>query len=203
MHKLARRFNNRRLQALACAVAAVAGLSWSGAALAEVTVTPAARGFDVDVTGQASTTEVLEAIANATGVEIKGTPGDAAVGENHLRGTSLERAIGVLLPKAGFIVRSDAEGKPAAIIFMAVSDDGSRPPGIEAAPPPMPDGSAPLDPADGAADGAPADAPLPDGMAPEAPVQDSVAPETPLPDGSAEPAQDPLPSGTQGEAPGG
>jgi len=179
------------------------GLSWPGAALAEVTVTPAAKGYDVDVTGQASTTEVLEAIVGATGVEIKGTPGDAAVSENHLRGASLERAIRALLPKAGFIVRSDAEGKPAAIIFMAVSDDGSRPPGIEAAPPPMPDGSAPLDPADGAADAAPADAPLPDGMAPEAPVQESVAPETPLPAGSAEPAQDPLPSGTQGEAPGG
>ena len=70
MHKLARRFNNRLMQAVACATAVVAGLSWSGAALAEVTVTPAARGFDVDVTGQASTTEVLEAIANATGVEI-------------------------------------------------------------------------------------------------------------------------------------
>lgn len=201
MHKLARRFNNRLMQAVACAAAVVAGLSWSGAALAEVTVTPAARGFDVDVTGQASTTEVLDAIANATGVEIKGTPGDAAVGENHLRGASLERAIGVLLPKAGFIVRSDADGKPVAIIFMAAPDAGGAPPdggpAMGTGAPPVPDGSAPLLPDDSGPDGSAGGVP-PDAVSPEGAPQ-----EAPPPDGSDQPAPDAAPPGTQDDGSGG
>lgn len=208
MRNLASWSNSKLMQAFGCPAALVVGLSWSAAALAEVTVTPIARGYNVDVTGQASTTELLEAIAGVTGVEIKGTPGDAAVGENHLRGASLERTIRALLPKAGFIIRSDAEGKPLAIIFMPASDESSPPPGIDMAAPPLPDGSAPPEPADGTSDGAAtdvpqADMPLPDGTDPAAPLPDGTTPDTPLPDGTVEPPQDPLPSGTQGGDSGG
>lgn len=191
----------RRQRLLVTAILGLA-LGWPCLARAEVTVTPVAKGYDVDVIGQASSAEVLEAIAGATGVEIKGTPGDTTVNESHLRSASLERAIRALLPRAGFVVSSDAEGKPVSIIFMAVSGDGGAPPPGDPTMPDAQDGSVPDQPDGTVPDGtAPEDAaperPLPDSMAPDAPPPDEPAPDAggePPPD---EPPPDAAPSGTQ------
>lgn len=169
--------------------------AWPGPARADVMVTQTPKGYDIDVVGPASTSEVLDAIANVTGVEIKGTPGDSAVNESHLRSASLERAIRTLLPHAGFVVSSDADGKPTAIIFMAASDDGVAPPPADAA---VPDGSMPAPTDGGIPDGGAPDAPLPDQAVPDVPAADA-----PLPDDGSEPLPDAAPTGTQEGASGG
>lgn len=100
---------------------AVAGI---GAAHADITVKPVARGYDIDVTSETTASELVDAIANATGVDIKGEPEDTTVGVNHLRSASLERALRALLPKAPFVVRSDADDTPTEIIFLAPRKNG-------------------------------------------------------------------------------
>ena len=101
-----------------------AGALLCGAATADVTVKPATKGYDIDITGSASATELIDAIASATGVDIKGKPEDTPVGANHLRNASLERALRVLLPKAPFVVKSDDEDMPTEIIFLSPSQNG-------------------------------------------------------------------------------
>lgn len=96
-----------------------------GPAVADVTVKPAARGYDIDIAGGTSASELIDAIANATGVEIKGEPEDATVGPNHLRNASLERALRMLLPKAPFAVRYDADDTPETIVFLSPSEDSA------------------------------------------------------------------------------
>lgn len=132
-----------RMSQLATTLAAMTILC--GPALASVKVTPAQNGYDIDIDGEANATEVIEAIASATGVEIKGQPEDTAVGPDHLRNTSLERAIRKLLPKAPFAVRFDADDTPEAIIFLSPSQDGGA------------DGSDGEDNSDSGDDSAPAD----------------------------------------------
>ena len=100
------------------------GVALCAPAMAAVTVTPATKGYDIDVTGPSSASEVIDAIAGATGVVIKGEPEDATVGTNHLRNTSLERALRVLLPGAPFAVRFGEDDMPEEIIFLAPSQDG-------------------------------------------------------------------------------
>lgn len=100
------------------------GAALCGAAAAEITVKPATKGYDIDITGEASASELIEAIASATGVDIKGKPEDTPVGANHLRNASLERALRVLLPKAPFVVKSDDEDMPTEIIFLSPSQKG-------------------------------------------------------------------------------
>lgn len=107
----------------------VAGLVSAGLlcspATAEVTVNAAAKGYDIDITGNATASELVDAIVSATGVEIKGEPEDTTVGSNHLRNASLERALRLLLPKAPFAVRYDSDDMPEAIVFLSPSDDGA------------------------------------------------------------------------------
>jgi hypothetical protein len=95
-------------------------------ALADVTVTPAAKGYDIDITGDASSSDLIDAIVGATGVAIKGEPGDATLTANHLKNTSLERALRSLLPGTNFAVRFGDDDKPSEIIFLTSgSGDGS------------------------------------------------------------------------------
>ena len=96
-----------------------------GSVAAEVSVAPAGKGYDIDVSGQASTTEVIDAIAAATGATIQGYPEDGTVADNHIRGASLERALRALLPKAAFVVRFNADDTPAAIIFLSDAKDAA------------------------------------------------------------------------------
>ena len=103
-------------------------------ARADVTVTPATKGYDIAITDQASASDVLDAITSATGVAVKGEPGDDAVNPTRLTGVSLERALRGLLPKAAFAIRYGADGAPAMIIFLTPKDgaaagagDGSSP----------------------------------------------------------------------------
>jgi hypothetical protein len=140
-----------------------------GPAAAGVTVTPAAKGYDIDIDGQASASELIEAIAGATGVEIKGQPEDATVGPNHLRNTSLERALRQLLPKAPFAIRFDADDTPETIIFLSPSQEGATADGS--------DGAGESDETDGSDGG--------DGTDPgdQAPVDDSDTLEDMAPDG--------------------
>ena len=95
-----------------------------GTAVADVKIAPAAQGYDIDIDGDTSATDLIEAIAAATGVEIKGEPEDVAIGANHLRNTSLERALRKLLPKAPFAVRFDSDETPEEIIFLSPAEDG-------------------------------------------------------------------------------
>lgn len=97
----------------------------SGAALASVKVTPTESGYDIDIDGEASASEVIDAIASAAGVEIKGQPEETAVAPNNLRNTSIERALRKLFPTAHFAVRFDADDTPEAIIFLSPSQDSS------------------------------------------------------------------------------
>ncbi|MEI8177287.1 hypothetical protein [Aestuariivirga sp.] len=92
------------------------------AAEAGVTVTAAAKGYDIDITDSVSTTELLDAITSATGATIKGQPEEMTVNANHLRSTSLEGALRKLLPGAGFAVRFSADNAPAEIIFLTAKD---------------------------------------------------------------------------------
>ena len=113
----------------------MAGVLWCGAALADVTVKAASAGYDIDITEGTTASDLLDAIAEAAGVEIKGEPEDAEVAPNHLRNASLERALRMLLPKAPFAVRYDADDTPETIVFLSPSagagdgadagDDGS------------------------------------------------------------------------------
>lgn len=96
-----------------------------GSVAAEVSVAPAGKGFDIDVSGQASTTEVIDAIAAATGATIQGYPEDGTVADNRIRGASLERALRALLPKAAFVVRFNTDDTPAAIIFLSDAKDAA------------------------------------------------------------------------------
>ncbi|MEI7599933.1 MAG: hypothetical protein WCJ41_11520 [Aestuariivirga sp.] len=138
-----------------------AGAALCGAAAAEVTVKPAAKGYDIDITGNATASELIEAIASATGVDIKGEPEDTPVGANHLRNASLERALRALLPKAPFVVKSDDEDMPTEIIFLSPSQNGDGTAGGQDASDPamtdqdLSDGTAPMtpDPADPMDDG--------------------------------------------------
>lgn len=100
-------------------IALLIGGALCGSVAAEVSVSPAGKGYDIDVSGQVSTTEVLDAIAAATGATIEGYPEDGAIADNRIRGASLERALRALLPKAAFVVRFDADDTPAAIIFLS------------------------------------------------------------------------------------
>ena len=101
-------------------------LLWAPAAQAEVTVAPAATGFDIDITDQASASELLDAVAAATGAVIKGRPEDATINANQLRNSSMERALRKLLPGAAFAVRYDDDGKLAAIIFLSPDSAGGE-----------------------------------------------------------------------------
>ena len=103
-------------------------------AFADVTVTAADKGYDIAITDQASASDLIDAIAGATGAAVKGEPGDDAVNPTRLTGVSLERALRGLLPKAAFAIRYGADGSPAMIIFLtpkdgaaAGADDGSSP----------------------------------------------------------------------------
>ena len=98
-------------------------------ASAEVTVKTATKGYDIDVTGAVSASELLDAIAVATGVEIKGKPGDMQAVSNHLRDTSLERALRIFLPNAPFAIRYDADDVPETIVFLSSPDGGATPSG--------------------------------------------------------------------------
>ena len=104
-----------------------AGVALCGTAAAEVTVKPASKGYDIDITGDATAAELIEAIASATGADIKGEPENTAVGVNHLRNASLERALRALLPKAPFAVKSDDDDMPTEIIFLSPSQMGGDP----------------------------------------------------------------------------
>ena len=104
-----------------------AGVALCGTAAAEVTVKPASKGYDIDITGDTTAAELIEAIASATGADIKGEPENTAVGVNHLRNASLERALRALLPKAPFVVKSDHDDMPTEIIFLSPSQMGGDP----------------------------------------------------------------------------
>ena len=106
------------------------GVLLCGSVAAEVNVAPAGKGYDIDVSGQASTTEVIDAIAAATGATIQGYPEDGTVADNRIRGASLERALRALLPNAAFVVRFNADDTPAAIIFLSDAKDAA-PPGAD------------------------------------------------------------------------
>lgn len=95
-----------------------------GPAAATIKIAPAEKGYDFDIDAQTTASELIDAIASATGVDIKGEPQDTTVGPNHLRNTSLERALRKLLPKAPFAVRFDADDTPEAIIFLTPSEGG-------------------------------------------------------------------------------
>jgi hypothetical protein len=110
------------------------GAALCGSVAAEVNVSPAGKGYDIVVSGQASTKEVLDAIAAATGAIIEGYPEDGTVADNRIRGASLERALRALLPKAAFVVRFDADDTPSVIIFLSNAKDAaseSAEPGID------------------------------------------------------------------------
>lgn len=107
--------------ALPGVAAAAVAVTLSATALAEVTIEPASKGYDIDVTDNASSTELLDAITEATGATIKGRPDEVTLSANHLKGTSLERAIRMLIPGTNFVVRLGPDGAPAQIIFLSAS----------------------------------------------------------------------------------
>jgi hypothetical protein len=109
----------------AYANALLIGTLLCGSVAAEVNVAPSGKGYDIDVSGQASTTEVIDAIAAATGATIQGYPEGGTVADNRIRGASLERALRALLPKAAFVVRFNADDTPAAIIFLSDAKDSA------------------------------------------------------------------------------
>ncbi|MFO1133166.1 MAG: hypothetical protein U1E16_14295 [Hyphomicrobiales bacterium] len=92
-------------------------------AIAGVTVTPASKGYDIDVSDQASSSELLDAISDATGVTIKGLPDETTLATNHLRSTTLERALRMLMPGTNFVVRFGPDNAPTQIIFLSESPD--------------------------------------------------------------------------------
>jgi hypothetical protein len=100
---------------------------------AGVTVKPSAKGYDIDVDGPTKASELIDAIASATGVNVKGQPEETTIGPNHLHGTSLERALRMLLPKVPFAVRFDADDIPEAIIFLSPAQDGPASDGSDGA----------------------------------------------------------------------
>lgn len=104
--------------------AVLLGAASGGTAWAEITVSPAARGYDIDITDQATSTELIDTIAAALGIKVQGYPVDSTVGANQLRGASLERALRALLPTARFVVRFNDDDSPEAIIFLSDSKDG-------------------------------------------------------------------------------
>ena len=93
----------------------------SGTAPAEVTVAIAPKGYDIDISGQVTTDELLAAIAKAIGVTISGQPTETTVRENHFRSSSLERALRALLPHAAFVVSFAKNGSPEKIIFLSAN----------------------------------------------------------------------------------
>ncbi len=122
----------------------------AGSAQAEVTVTPAAKGYDIDIVGQASVGELLDAIAKG-GITITGQPPDATITANHFRSASLERALRALLPHAPFVVRFAKNGVPEKIIFLSAAKGEGEGAGGDAGPatgddPSMEGGSNPDDP---------------------------------------------------------
>lgn len=90
-------------------------------ASAEVTISPAASGYDIDITGPVSSSELIDVISAATGIAVKNRPKDTTINTNHLRSTSLDRALRKLLPGTAFTIRSGDEGAPAMIIFLSPS----------------------------------------------------------------------------------
>jgi len=113
----------RGLRRIAPCTVLLASIS-SGTAWAEITVSPAARGYDIDITDQASSTELIDAIAATLGIKVQGYPADSTVAAGQLRGASLERALRALLPTARFVVRFNDEDSPEAIIFLSAAKDG-------------------------------------------------------------------------------
>jgi hypothetical protein len=112
---------------LAAGVAVMLATVLSSPARADVTVTPVAKGYDIDVSDQASSAELLDAITTATGVTLRGLPDETTLSANHLRATSLERAIRMLMPGVNFTVRFGPDNAPAQIIFLSGSpaEDGT------------------------------------------------------------------------------
>lgn len=103
-------------------------VSMAGPASAEVSIVPDASGYDIEISGQASPGELLDAIASATGVSVKGQPEDATLTANKLHGVSMERALRKLLPGSAFAVRYGDDGRPTALIFLTSdTTDGSAP----------------------------------------------------------------------------
>lgn len=100
----------------------------SGTASAGITISPAARGYDIDITEQTSSTALIDALAGAAAVKVEGYPAESPVAASHLRNASLERALRALLPSARFVVRFNADDTPAAIIFLSSAEDAD--PGI-------------------------------------------------------------------------
>jgi hypothetical protein len=140
--------------------AAVLVFAMAGSALAGVTVSPAGRGYDIDIDGETSASELLDAIASASGATVKGQPQDATITTNHLRGTTLERAIRQLLPGAAFTIRFGEDERPDAIIFLSPEDGSSTAEGgSDSAAPDMSDpgstGDDTTEPVDNAGDQAP------------------------------------------------
>ena len=142
--------SKRRAVTAACLLLAVVSCH---PALADVTVKPVDKGYDIDITEETSSSEVVDAIVEATGVDIKGEPEDSMVPANHLRNVSLERALRTLLPRVPFSVRFDSDDVPETIIFLAktkddasgdtadTADDNEIPenPGPDPMDPPLPD----------------------------------------------------------------
>lgn len=114
-----------RLRVLGPVMAFLMGTALCGTASAGVTVTPAAKGYDIDVSDQASSSELLDAISTATGVAIKGLPDETTLATNHLRSTTIERALRMLMPGTNFVVRFGPDNAPEQIIFLAASPDGN------------------------------------------------------------------------------
>lgn len=104
---------------LGWALPAAVGIFAAAPAYAQVTVTPAAKGYDIDIENQISAAELIDALAAATGANVKGQPQEATINPNHLRGASLERALRLLLPGAAFTLGFNADGKPTSIIFLS------------------------------------------------------------------------------------
>lgn len=136
--------------------------SLSGAASAEITITPATRGYDIDITEPTSSTALIDALAGAASLKVRGYPVEGPVAASQMRNASLERALRALVPTARFVVRFNADDTPAEIIFLSSASDGD--PGADMADPtdpammqvpeiPMeaePDMPMPPEPADGA-----------------------------------------------------
>ena len=107
------------------AIALLMSASLCGPVAAEIIVAPSGKGYDIDITEQASSTEVVDAIADAIGVTVEGYPEEGPIAASHLRSASLERALRALLPKAAFVVRFNEDDTPAAIIFLSAPKDAS------------------------------------------------------------------------------
>ena len=145
----------RGLRRIAPCTVLLASIS-SGTAWAEITVSPAARGYDIDITDQASSTELIDAMTAALGIKVQGYPADSTVAASQLRGASLERALRALLPTARFVVRFNDDDSPEAIIFLSASKDGEMGDGLDASGDMMPpndaetyDPAEPPEPAEG------------------------------------------------------